>query len=71
MGHTVDRATLSFYRALSYWRTASIRSGVFLRLSQSADPLDRARADEFHRTVPLLIDAALKILNRNPEQIVS
>lgn len=69
IGHSVDRAALSFYRALSYWRTASIRSGVFRRLSQSSDPLDRARADEFHRTVPLLIDEALKILTHEQEQV--
>jgi len=71
IGYTVDRSALSFYRALSYWRTASIRSGVFRRMFQSSDPLDRARADEFHRTVPLLIDEALKILNRKQEEIDS
>jgi aminoglycoside phosphotransferase (APT) family kinase protein len=61
LGTAIPTGLLNYFRAFSYWRLASIRSGVVYRLQDSADPVSRERADEFSRSVPKLIDAALSL----------
>lgn len=62
LGEPVPAGPLNYFRAFSYWRLASIRSGVVYRLSGSADAIDRGRADEFAHSVPKLVDAALHLV---------
>jgi aminoglycoside phosphotransferase (APT) family kinase protein len=57
-GPLADAATLAYFRAFSYWRLASIRSGVVSRLEHSDDPGARAKADDSRRSIPLLLQAA-------------
>lgn len=58
---SVDPGKLAFYRSFSYWRLASIRTGVVARLEGSDDPAARAKAEDSRRSVPLLVEAALAV----------
>ena len=61
-GHDVDDTVIDYLRALSYWRLASIRSGVVARLGTSPDPVARSKADSSRRSIPQLLDLALELL---------
>lgn len=65
-GAAVDRNALRFFRAFSYWRLASIRSGVAIRLTQSYSLADRENAAIARRSIPVLLRATRELLT-NPE----
>lgn len=58
----VDRGDIAYFRALAYWRLASIRSGVVDRLENHEDPLRREQARQSRQSLPLLIGAAQHLL---------
>jgi len=63
LGAPVERAEVAYFRALAAWRLASIRSGVLDRLGGDPDPERRAKAAASGRSLPLLIDAAERLLD--------
>jgi aminoglycoside phosphotransferase (APT) family kinase protein len=66
LGHEVERATLGYFRAFSYWRLASIRSGVLARLGDSSDSDEDDRLRQSAASIPMLVHHAMALLEREP-----
>lgn len=62
LGALVDTEVLRFFRAFSYWRLASIRSGVASRLEGSRDELDIAKRQQSLDSIPKLLEAATSLV---------
>lgn len=58
----VEQSDINYFRALAYWRLASIRSGVVDRLEGHDDRLRQEQAQQSRQSLPLLIGSAQRLL---------